>query len=796
MDERKKVDIESKNTLYRLWGLGSVIFFSIIVIGIVIYFTYQDVAEQRKKAAQNQQIFSRMIQESHSSLQKGSSAFYQLFLENYESNDSSDKWIEGLESYIPIRQNLFLTDAQQQVFNRYLVKVASIKQHYHVSIAWSQNYARSVESLGEIEISVTNKINEMSEALSKMSGLERLKRIAIILSPTIENDRMGQGDRELVRMGTVSLSNLRAIQKELDDLSNLQRALYLSSKIDTLASMKENNFSPTILRLQREVSALSANPSNTTMPSSNFEQIFSMLFGINYYHDITHQTLITGDGGMYNKKIAHLTAKNRGAELFKRYQEISYDLNQSHFDLTQIFEQENQLLNLESEQIIKRSVLLLIIIAFIIAAILGWATFRIVKQVSQLQVLRDLNNELESAKKYAEENSKAKGNFLAKMSHEIRTPMNGMLGMSELLQETPLNTQQKDYLKVMREAGKTLLVVINDILDFSKYSTGNLEFDSRPVNYRTLAKDALLPYKLTKSDNIEYYLEIDDEVPEFLMTDPARFNQVISNLLNNAKKFTHKGEIHFRTHYLGQNGDGTISLQIEVEDTGIGMSTATIAKIFDEFEQADASTSRIYGGSGLGLTICNELVKLAGGEMWAESKAGKGSIFYIRVNLSPTETSPKNTKIKTDGNELPDLSNLNILVAEDNATNQLIIKHTLQLLGIVNFLVVENGAEAVEKVCDLGRTYHAVFMDCEMPIMDGYEAATIIRQWERDSHLAPIAICALTAHAMDEHRQKTKEAGMNYHISKPISIETIRLFCESLTSEDRKIDAIKPRPLH
>ncbi|MFL0796927.1 MAG: response regulator [Cellvibrionaceae bacterium] len=387
---------------------------------------------------------------------------------------------------------------------------------------------------------------------------------------------------------------------------------------------------------------------------------------------------------------------------------------------------------------------------------------------------RHLEESLIGERNRAEFLAKQKSRFLANMSHEIRTPMNGVLGLTELLETTELDSLQKEYLELIKSSGQTLLTVINDILDYSKITEGKLYFEMKSYDFRKWVGGLLFPYRLNTEQTVCIESHIDPKIATYMRADTARMQQLFANLLNNAVKFTHGGSITFSVE-LVEELEGKQKLHFSVADTGIGISKEAQYRVFGNFEQADASTSREYGGTGLGLSICKELVKLSKGEIWVESEVGKGSTFHVELTFPIADSEAQGV----DHSEVSAIKNLRVLLAEDNPTNQVVTKGMLKKLGVTSVSSVENGQEAVDLVCSDGQRFDLILMDCEMPVMDGYEATRKIRRWEEAGGRRLTPICALTAHALDEHRKRSQQAGMNFHLAKPLELGKLRAFCEN-----------------
>ncbi len=403
--------------------------------------------------------------------------------------------------------------------------------------------------------------------------------------------------------------------------------------------------------------------------------------------------------------------------------------------------------------------------------------------------LQDNNKKMQAITAAAEEANKSKSSFLAIMSHEIRTPMNGVLGIVELLKNTLLDTQQQHYIRTIERSGKTLLAIINDILDFSKIESGKLDIDAQYFDLHQLLKDTTLPFMLDKKDSVEFKTNVAKNVPKYIVSDPVRLQQLIINLLSNAFKFTESGSVSISLTAPSPN-EKTI-INVSVSDTGVGIDEKAQQIMFTPFAQADQTTTRHYGGTGLGLAICKRLVNLMGGEITLVSDPGRGTTVSFSLpyqvateklaERSPPEFSPSEGDADVRCSAGKNLSGLNILVAEDNPTNRMVLIGFLKKLDITP-VVAEDGEKVIICVCEKKEPIDLILMDCEMPILDGFETTRAIRQWEKVQRRLPVRICALTAHVLDEHKGKCQEAGMDDYLSKPINFETLKNYLMTVSS--------------
>jgi len=411
---------------------------------------------------------------------------------------------------------------------------------------------------------------------------------------------------------------------------------------------------------------------------------------------------------------------------------------------------------------------MMILMVAVYRKVADYERFLLLKSKQRLEVSR---HDLIIAKEAAEAATKAKSLFLTNMSHEIRTPLNGITGASELLKLTALTAEQSELLNTLQASNSIMIDIVNDLLDISRIEANKMEIHNHPFEIRKsiIEVEKILKTSFSKK-NIDLILEIDASVPTVIITDEIKYKQIIINLLSNALKFTEKGHAKLNVYYTGNDKNGKLSSQLE--DTGIGIAEDDMTKLFLPFSQLNLSTSRKFGGAGLGLVICRKLAEMMGGKIVATSKVGVGSKFEFSIPVDAFDQQQTNVMDDRQVDQNPPVSTgMRILIAEDNMFNQVITSKMLKKSGY-EYAVANDGIEAVEQA--RSKHFNVILMDMQMPNMDGVSATVEIIKLYKSLNLQPPVIIGCSANTLDEDKETCLNAGMKDFLTKPFTLDDLR----------------------
>ncbi len=690
--------------------------------------------------------------------------------------------------------------------------VASLSAIHRKVETYQEERDRIADLLREEWRDVRKDLVETRATAEKLEGRQRLRQE--VLLRRYRNATKGElADLAFKYIEELELArNVRTLASELGELALLTERLHGEERIDQLVSLKDNEIRQTLTRLRRTVEKETG--AGSAALTSRITSLREAIFGKGAVDDANHQTLVIGQGGLFRARLQTLTLKADGRRLRKAVTALLNDCLEAERGLDSVLSAALDTNATRAESVLRAAWRDTLLAGIVVVGVFLILTRHIARlgRLAEVQLrakyaeLEAAMEQLEAAKQDAESASRAKSEFLANMSHEIRTPMTAILGFADqLLEDGEIEKAPQsrvEAINTIRRNGRSLLVLINDILDLSKIEAGKMTVERRDCHpCQIVAEVVSLMRVRAESKGLPFSIDYIGALPETIQSDTTRLRQILINLVGNAIKFTEVGAVRLVIRLVHEGGRPC--LQFDVIDTGLGMTEAQVGGLFQAFTQADTSTTRKFGGTGLGLTICKRFAELLGGDITVvETEMGVGTTFRATMATGPLDgvkmlEDPLSATVVADNADSvaqfspTELHGCHVLLAEDGLDNQRLISFMLKKAG-ADVTLKENGKLAFDAALaarDRGNPFDVILMDMQMPVMDGYEASSQLR---RKGYTG--LIIALTAHAMDGDRQKCLDAGCDDYATKPIDrqklFEAIRTYLpqgETVASSQEKV---------